>query len=64
MSLMGGPDILIVIIVIAMLFGGKRIPAFSKSLGEGLREFKKACNSTNTNEEQMDAHSSSKPNAE
>jgi sec-independent protein translocase protein TatA len=34
--------ILIVGLVVAVLFGAKKLPEMAKSLGEGLREFKKA----------------------
>ena len=37
-----GPwEILLVILVIIMLFGGKKIPELARGLGKGLREFKK-----------------------
>ena len=38
-----GPwEILLVILVIIILFGGKKIPELARGLGKGLREFKKA----------------------
>jgi sec-independent protein translocase protein TatA len=33
---------LIVILVLVLLFGAKKIPDLAKSLGQGLKEFKKA----------------------
>jgi sec-independent protein translocase protein TatA len=33
-------DALIVLLVILLFFGPKRLPALGKSLGEGMREFK------------------------
>jgi sec-independent protein translocase protein TatA len=33
-------DALIVIVVVLLFFGPKRLPALGKSLGEGMREFK------------------------
>ena len=41
--MMGTGEILIILIVILILFGGKRLPEFAQSLGKGIREFKKAC---------------------
>ena len=35
-----GPDILILIAVIALLFGGTQIPKLARSLGSAQREFK------------------------
>jgi sec-independent protein translocase protein TatA len=40
--MMGSGEILVIMIVILILFGGKRLPEFAKSLGKGIREFKKA----------------------
>ena len=38
-----GPGQIILIVAIALLFfGGKKIPELMKGLGEGIREFKKA----------------------
>ncbi len=37
-------EVLIIILVIVLLFGAKRIPEVAKGLGKGIREFKKAKN--------------------
>lgn len=37
-----GPEIVIVILVIVMLFGAKKIPELARGLGKGMNEFKKA----------------------
>lgn len=42
--MMGTGEILVILVVILILFGGKKLPEFAKSLGQGIREFKKACN--------------------
>ncbi len=36
-----GPDLLIVIVVIAVLFGGSQIPKLARNLGSAQQEFKK-----------------------
>ncbi len=41
---MGSGEILVILVVILILFGGKKLPEFAQSLGKGIREFKKACN--------------------
>ncbi len=38
----GTTEILIVLLVIVLLFGGKKIPELMRGLGSGVREFKKA----------------------
>jgi len=42
--MLGSGEILVIFVVILILFGGKKLPEFAKSLGKGIREFKKACN--------------------
>ena len=40
---MPGPlEILVVLLVILLLFGAKRLPEIGKALGQGIREFKKS----------------------
>lgn len=41
--MIGTGELLVILCVILVLFGGKRLPEFAKSLGKGIREFKKAC---------------------
>ena len=35
-------EILIIFLIIALLFGGKKIPELGKGLGEGIRNFKRS----------------------
>lgn len=47
--MMGTGEILVILVVILILFGGKKLPEFAQSLGKGIREFKKACNGDHEN---------------
>ena len=38
----GGPEIILVIAVLLIFFGAKKIPELAKGLGKGIREFKDA----------------------
>jgi sec-independent protein translocase protein TatA len=38
---LGGPELLIVLVIILLLFGAKRIPELARGLGTGMREFRK-----------------------
>jgi|UniRef100_A0A7C4U6S4 sec-independent protein translocase protein TatA len=38
----GWPEIIIILLLVLLLFGAKRLPEIGKSLGKGLREFKDA----------------------
>jgi sec-independent protein translocase protein TatA len=40
--MLSAPDILLVVIVFLVLFGGKKIPELAKGLGQGIRNFKGA----------------------
>jgi sec-independent protein translocase protein TatA len=56
MGSLGAPEIILIIIAILILFGGKKIPELMKGLGKGMKEFKDAqngetANPTNTTEE-------------
>ena len=37
----GWPEVVIILVVALLLFGGKRLPELAQSLGKGIREFKK-----------------------
>jgi len=41
---LGFPELLIIMVVILLLFGAKRIPEIAGSMGKGIREFKKNIN--------------------
>lgn len=43
--MVGSGEVLLILVVALILFGGKRLPEFAQSLGRGIREFKKACQS-------------------
>ena len=39
---LGGTEILLIVLVILLFFGGRRIPELARGLGKGIREFKNA----------------------
>jgi len=39
---LGGPEMLMIMVVILMLFGANRLPELAKGFGKSMREFKKA----------------------
>lgn len=41
--MIGSGELIVILCVILILFGGKKLPEFAKNLGRGVREFKKAC---------------------
>ncbi len=38
----GGFELVLILAVVLLLFGGKKIPQLAKGLGEGIRNFKKS----------------------
>jgi sec-independent protein translocase protein TatA len=39
---LGGSEIMVIMLVILLLFGAKRIPELARGMGKGIREFKDA----------------------
>lgn len=39
---LGGSEMIIVLVIVLLLFGGKKIPELMKGLGKGVKEFKDA----------------------
>lgn len=39
---LGATEIILILVVVLLLFGGKKIPELMKGLGKGIREFKDA----------------------
>ena len=44
MPSLGPMEIILIVLVIVLLFGAKKIPELMKGLGSGIKEFKKASN--------------------
>lgn len=42
LGIMGPWQIVLIVLVVLLLFGGKKIPQLMKGLGEGMKEFKNA----------------------
>ena len=42
LGMIGGPQVILIIAVILLLFGGRKIPELMRGLGSGIKEFKNA----------------------
>ena len=38
----GGPEMVLILVIVLVLFGGQKLPEFARGLGKSIREFKKA----------------------
>ncbi len=38
----GGPELMWILLIVLVLFGGAKIPQLMRGMGEGMREFRKA----------------------
>jgi sec-independent protein translocase protein TatA len=38
----GGPDVLIILLIVLILFGAKKLPDLARGLGQSVNEFRKA----------------------
>jgi sec-independent protein translocase protein TatA len=41
-GMMGGWEIVLILAVVVLLFGAKKLPELAKGLGQGIKEFKKS----------------------
>ncbi len=41
-SFLEGPELIVLVVVVLVLFGGSQLPKLAKNLGQAQREFKKA----------------------
>ena len=48
---MGGGEIFVLVLIILLLFGAKRIPDLARGIGKGIKEFKDARNGKDSEEE-------------
>jgi sec-independent protein translocase protein TatA len=42
MGNLGGPDLFIILLIVLVLFGAKKLPDLARSLGQSMNEFRKA----------------------
>ena len=52
LGVVGPTQVLIIVLVLVLLFGGKKIPELMKGLGRGVKEFKDGLNGDDQNEQE------------
>jgi sec-independent protein translocase protein TatA len=43
----GTPELILILAIVLLLFGGKKLPELSRSIGESMKELRKGISSTN-----------------
>ena len=51
---LGATEMIIVLVIVLLLFGGKKIPELMKGLGKGVKEFKDASKGEDSNSASTD----------
>lgn len=51
----GFQELIVIFLIILLLFGGKKLPELSKSIGEAVKEFRNAMNGNPKNKETAQA---------
>ena len=47
-GMIGAPEAILIVVVVLIVFGGRKIPELMKGLGQGIKEFKKSSSSDDT----------------
>jgi sec-independent protein translocase protein TatA len=53
----GMQELLIILVVVLVLFGGKKLPELARGLGQGMKEFKKATREASSDDDEKVAAS-------
>ncbi len=57
----GVTELIIILVIVMVLFGAKRLPDLAKGLGQGITEFKKASRNDSSDEEDTTKKSANTP---
>jgi sec-independent protein translocase protein TatA len=56
---LGAPELLIILLIVLLLFGGAKLPKLARSLGEASKEFKKGIDDKDKDEKSDDGKTAS-----
>lgn len=42
LGMLGPTEIIVIVLIVVLLFGGRKIPELMKGIGQGMKEFRKA----------------------
>ena len=52
LGMFGPTEIIIIVLIVVLLFGGRKIPELMRGIGQGMKEFKKATKDEAASEEE------------
>lgn len=58
--MLGGPDVLVILVIVLVLFGGNRIAELGSGFGKGIRNFKKSMEGDETTPKKLEDKSKTK----
>lgn len=53
----GLPEIILILLIVLLLFGARKLPEIGKGIGEGIKNFKKAISGSSLKEEKDESKS-------
>lgn len=59
LGIIGGQELIVILIIALLIFGGKKIPELMRGLGKGVKEYKNALNSTDDDEQKGNVNGNS-----
>jgi sec-independent protein translocase protein TatA len=58
---LGGTEMIVILLIVLLLFGGAKLPALAKGLGQSIKEFKKAAKEDDDDKSDKKPDASQKP---
>lgn len=59
MGRLGPTELVIILVIVILIFGANRIPQLARSLGEGIKEFRKSVKTATKDDDETDQKSNS-----
>ncbi len=58
---LGPTELIVILVILLLLFGGSKLPSLAKGLGQSIKEFKNAAKDEPAGEKKSEAKSETKP---
>ncbi|HEY0863916.1 MAG TPA: twin-arginine translocase TatA/TatE family subunit [Lacunisphaera sp.] len=58
---LGGTEMIVILLIVLLLFGGAKLPALAKGLGQSIKEFKKAAKEDDDDKSEKKSDAGQKP---